>query len=168
MSNTDSGNILVAEHHGVHVIKMTGDVRLNFCVPFDSYIQSLFDQEGFYSILFDLTDVDGLDSTTLGLMAKLAVRSEQSRNIKPIIVGAKPGVERLLDMMGINEVCELVTMEAENYCSVSDFSPLNKVEDSDDEDVVRHKVLEAHCVLMGLNDENKATFKDLVKTLEQV
>ena len=34
------------------------------------------------------------------------------------------------------------------------------------EDFVKEKVLEAHKILMNINDENKATFKELVNTLE--
>jgi hypothetical protein len=35
------------------------------------------------------------------------------------------------------------------------------------EDVVRSKVLEAHKILMGLNDSNREAFHDLVNALER-
>jgi hypothetical protein len=35
-----------------------------------------------------------------------------------------------------------------------------------DEHQVKEKVLEAHKILMGLNRENRATFRNLVKMLE--
>ncbi|MEZ5567956.1 MAG: hypothetical protein R3E54_06410 [Halioglobus sp.] len=37
---------------------------------------------------------------------------------------------------------------------------------SGSEDVVREKVIEAHKILMGISDENRARFKDLMAALE--
>lgn len=37
-----------------------------------------------------------------------------------------------------------------------------------DEDAIRNKIIEAHRVLMTLNDENHETFSALVSTLEAV
>jgi len=70
MPDITSGKILVASYQGVYLIKMLGDVRLTLCVPFDNFIQNLLIKDDFYSIVFDFSQTEGLDSTTLGLVAK--------------------------------------------------------------------------------------------------
>ncbi|MBX2807406.1 MAG: STAS domain-containing protein [Cellvibrionaceae bacterium] len=166
MSTVESGKILVGSHEGVYVIKMVGEVRLTLCIPFDDYIESLFQRDDFCTIMFDLSEADGLDSTTLGLMAKLAVRSERVKRIKPMVIGAQAGIDRLLDMTGLTEVCELIHLKPEGYCLNTDFKLLENSTANLNEDSVRSKVLEAHCVLMELNTKNQETFRDLVNTLK--
>jgi len=166
MSDVSSGNILVADHQGVYVIKMSGDVRLTLCISFDECIEELTARDGFYTILFDLTEAEGLDSTTLGLIAKLAVKSHAQNNKKPLIICTDPGIERLITTMGLDDVCELIAEPPTEYCEITDFVSLNEVDDSYDEEQIKSKILESHCVLMELNESNRETFKDLVQTLK--
>ena len=165
MSDVASGEISVADHKGIYVIKMTGDVRLTLCISFDECIEELIDRQDFFSVLFDLSDVEGLDSTTLGLIAKLAVKSQENKQTKPLIICENPAIQRLLMTMGLNDVCELIDTPPSDYCQTADFVSL-KQEGASDEDHIKAKVLESHCILMDLNETNKETFKDLVQTLK--
>ena len=158
------GKILAAAHEGVNLVKLVGDVRLTFSVSMDSYIESLMADEHFCAIVFDLTDAELLDSTTLGLMAKIAIQSNESKHHQPLLVCSDPNLNRLLDSMGITELCDLLHQLPDNYCQiVGDHS--QPLPSAADEEVVRAKVLEAHCTLMSLNESNKETFKDLVQSL---
>lgn len=165
MLETSLGKILVADHQGVHVIKMVGDVRLTLCVSFDQYIEILFSKNDFCSILFDLSEVEGLDSTTLGLIVKIAVKSEAVKKVSPIIICNSADILKLLVSMGIDTVCQIIDSPPQNYCMTQDFSGLALCDDNE-ECLVREKVLEAHCILMSLNESNRETFKDLVKALD--
>jgi anti-anti-sigma regulatory factor len=163
MLKTALGQILVADHQGVYVIKMVGDVRLTLCVSFDQYIEQLFSKNDFCSIMFDLTEAEGLDSTTLGLIAKIAVKSETLKNIRSLIICHSPDILKLLSSMAIDTVCQIIETPPQDYCATNRFADLEVCDD--EECLVREKVLEAHCVLMSLNESNRETFKDLVKTL---
>ena len=165
MSDVASGEILVADHNGVYVIRMSGDVRLTLCVSFDQYIEDLISRKSFFTVLFDMSDVQGMDSTTLGLVAKLAVKSVEHKQMKPWIICNDPNIQRLLTTMGLDEVCELMDAPPADYCENSAFVSLPE-DHSVAEDLVKAKVLESHCVLMGLNESNRATFQDLVHTLK--
>ena len=46
-----AGQILVADHDGVYVIKMVGDVRLTLCISFDQFIDTMFKSENFTSVV---------------------------------------------------------------------------------------------------------------------
>ena len=89
--------------------------------------------------------------------------AENLKNIRPLIICNSPDIVKLLASMAIDTVCQIIAPPAQDYCTTSRFSDLTICDD--EECVVRDKVLEAHCVLMGLNESNRATFQDLVKTL---
>lgn len=157
-----SGQILVAQHNGVSVIRLLGDVRLNLCISFDQFISSMFAQEEVQSVVFDLRDAEGIDSTTLGLMAKIAIGAGERGLGKPVVVTQDPGILRLLCSMGFDDIFELVS-----HTDLPDKSKeLVLHEDTHDEVRVKEKILEAHRILMELNQSNKVKFWELVETLE--
>jgi hypothetical protein len=80
------GQILVADHEGVYVIKMIGDVRLTLCISFDQFIDSMFNAENFSAVLFDLSEAEAIDSTTLGLMAKISLQGQERHKVIPVIL----------------------------------------------------------------------------------
>lgn len=157
-----SGKILVAEHDGVYVIKLVGDVRLTLCISFDEFIQSMFARKDFYSIIFDLSQVEAVDSTTLGLMAKISILSDRSKHIRPVIFSPNASIKRLLESMGFDEIFNVLT------CLPSKSGECIELEENvSDESKIKEKVLEAHNTLMGMNKKNEETFQDLVKILEE-
>ncbi len=159
------GQILVADHDGVYVIKMLGDVRLTLSISFDGFIDSMFSRDDFVSILFDLTGAEAIDSTTLGLMAKISIFAQERRQIVPVVVSTNPSINRILESMGFNDIFQILhSFDGTDVDASVDAQPLQQ--ESLNENDVKEKVLEAHRVLMGLNDANKETFRDLIKSLE--
>ncbi|MBB3061916.1 STAS domain-containing protein [Microbulbifer rhizosphaerae] len=156
-----SGQIMVGAHKGIYVIKLAGDVRLNLCTSFDNFINDMFAHNDFKDVIFDLHDAEGVDSTTLGLMAKIAIRALERGCRKPLALSADKGIRHLLDAMGFDALIE-VSGEHRNYRTQP--KPLQCK--TPDECAAREKVLEAHRVLMSMNEHNAETFRDLVHTLE--
>lgn len=156
-----SGQIFVAEHEGTYVIKLVGEVRLTLCLSFDRFIANMFGAEHFKSVIFDLREADGIDSTTLGLMAKIAIGAKDRGHEQPVMVATDPSILRLLVSMGFEDIFELVS---DQDLPFSGTQPLTEV--VDDEIAIKAKVLEAHQILMELNDSNKVKFRELVETLQ--
>lgn len=155
------GRILAASHNGAYVIRFEGDVRLTLCTTIDDYFQRMFDDPDFVSVWVDLCGAEGLDSTTLGLLAKLALTVRERFGFQPAIYSCDAGINRLIRSMGFQRLFEL----REEVCGAPEEAiAIPVVEGS--EEVVRDKVIEAHRVLMGLSAENRARFKDLLKALE--
>lgn len=155
------GQILVAEHQGVYVIKLQGDVRLTLCISFDSFIDKMFADENFLSVVFDLTGADAIDSTTLGLMAKISLLAQERHGLVPTLVSNNPGIDRILQTMGFSEIFCIVK---DGQTDVPDAQAL--CADCADEGDVKARVLEAHRILVGLNAANRDAFEDLIATLE--
>lgn len=155
------GQILVADHKGVYVIKMMGDVRLTLCISFDQFIDNMLNQQNFSTVLFDLSEAEAIDSTTLGLMAKISLQGQDRHGVTPVVLSTNSSINRVLETMGFHDIFTIVS---ELDAPLNPVQPL--IADVTDETVVREKVLEAHKILMGLNKENRETFRNLVKMLE--
>lgn len=155
------GKILAASHHGAYVIRLEGDVRLTLSTTIDEYFQTMFADPGFVSVWLDLCNAEGIDSTTLGLLAKLALAVDEKYGFHPAIYSCDPGINRLLRSMGFQRLFEL---HEELCANPEEIREIPLVQGS--EEAVREKVVEAHRVLMGLSEENRARFQDLMKVLE--
>lgn len=72
-----TGRIQFAEQNGTFVLKFVGEVRLTLCSALDATIEKIFTALNFSAIVIDLTETESIDSTTLGLLAKLSILSRQ-------------------------------------------------------------------------------------------
>lgn len=156
-----SGKILAAEHQGSYVIKLVGDVRLTLCTTIDDYFDSMFSCPDFVGVIIDLSEVVGIDSTSLGLLAKLAIRARKKFNLVPIILCPDPDILRLLESMGFRQVFDI----REDLDIIDDDLDELDVK-SADENCIRDKIIESHRVLMEMNEKNRKTFASLMTTLE--
>lgn len=156
-----SGQILVAEHRGTYVIRLLGDVRLTLCISFDQFIEAMFaDESSLHAVLFDLREAQGIDSTTLGLMAKISIGARDRSLANPVVITSNASIRRLLVSMGFEDIFDIVSHAEVPF---KGDEPLD--EDLSDEGKVRLRVLEAHQILMDLNQPNKVKFHELVETL---
>jgi anti-anti-sigma factor len=156
------GRVLAASQDGAYVIRLVGDVRLTLCTAMDDFFLHMFEDPQFVSVWVDLCDVEGIDSTTLGLLAKLALKVKDRFGFKPAIYSCDPGINRLLSSMGFHRLFELHREPCSNPEHIAEIPGVKGSEDS-----VKQKVIEAHRVLMNLSDENRNRFKDLLTVLER-
>ncbi len=155
------GQVLAARQDGAYVLRLVGDVRLNLCVTIEDYVESMLDDPAFCSVWVDLCDAEGIDSTTLGQLAKLALAVDERFGFRPAIFCCDAGINRLLSSMGLDRLFEI----HENTCSGLGCDEVLPMVPGTEEHV-RQRVLEAHRVLMDVSEENRARFKDLVASLE--
>lgn len=154
--------IYYAEKAGNYYMRFVGDVRVTFCGALTNYLDKLFSLDEINSVVVDLKSAKAVDSTTLGLLAKLALYLSNNKNLVPVLLVEDTSMIRLLESMGIDDIFEIsaelpekVGREKELECSVVG------------EEEAKQKVLEAHKTLMGLNNKNMMVFSELVKSLEK-
>ncbi len=157
----ENGKILVSENSGTYILKFIGDVRLTLCATLDDFLESMCCSNLLNAILIDLTETEGIDSTSLGLLAKISVLARKKYNLIPVIVSTNQDITRILESMGFHRVFVILDSPVSN---VSQLNELPVIAGS--ETLVHAKVLEAHKILMEMNDSNKETFRELVYTLE--
>jgi anti-anti-sigma factor len=162
-----SGKILTAEHHQMAMLKLIGDVRVLMSSALDNYSQSLYRRGILDALVIDMTGCKGIDSTALGLLAKLAIQLRNRFNITPTIISTNPDITRILKGMSFQLIFTIVekpgraTPQLASSKAYEEFSQGKESENS-----VKDKVIDAHLTLMTLSEENRLEFQDLVHSLK--
>ena len=160
MSN---GRVLMANHQGNYVVKLTGDVRMTLCTTIDTCLNTMVQDPSFESVTVDVTEADGIDSTSLGLLAKISRLSTPLMGHVPLLVSGHPDITRVVESMGFRDRVYTIVSDVEldevGRLKEADIQPL-------DESSATEQVLEAHKILMSLNDNNRKAFKELVECIE--
>lgn len=152
---------MYAVHQGTYVLKLIGEIRVPICATLDSFIENMFRDRQLHSVLIDLSKTQVIDSTALGLLAKIAIQTRKRFHRKPLIISTQPDVTRILDTMGFEKVFNIVHEEPVKCPPMSEMPSVPC-----DEVNAFEKVLEAHRILMAMNETNHETFKDVVAALE--
>lgn len=155
------GRVLVAEQDGCCVLKLVGDVRLTACPAIDQFVVQMLTCGNVTQVVVDLTETQGMDSTTLGMLAKLALCVARERGLRPMIVTDDDSILKLIESMGFEQIYDI---HRHLSCPVADSEV---VASGLDENAAKAQVLQAHQVLMSLNQHNREAFKDLVEFLSQ-
>ena len=158
----EQGKILVSEDGGSYVIKLTGDVRVTLCTSLNNYMEAIFKSDRVSEVVVDMLQAEGVDSTTLGLLAKLAIYCNNKYQLKPVVFCPDESLHQTLMVMGLDDVFEII-QDVPNRTETCE--ELSVVVPSEDE--TRDHVLEAHRLLSSFNERNKQEFMDLIRALEE-
>ena len=157
-------NIYYARHEHVVVLKFCGDIRYaaGNTIPLGALLQHLFEASDFSEFLIDLTATEGIDSTNLGLLAKVARHMLERGGSKPVILSTNPDINTVLEAVGFDQVFQIV-----HDAHPTDL-PLESVPEANgNEDNMTRLVLDAHKALAEMNEKNKETFKSVIEVLER-
>ena len=155
-----SGNFSVGTYEGTYVLKFNGDIRVGLCGALDAFCERMLNAADFRSVIVDLADTIAIDSTALGCLARLSLSVQKVRDKIPTLICRSQDVRRVLLNMGFDDVFAIV---ADGAVQSVDLVDLPEVDESE----TRERVIEAHKVLMSLNENNRETFQSLVDALEQ-
>ncbi len=155
------GRVLVGSFNGVYLLKFEGDVRLTIGPATNRYIDGILASSGFRSVLIDLSETERIDSTSLGLLARLSIRTKQQYSFVPTLVCGSKDLLRVLHTMGFDEIFHIVD---EAPMRIDDLGELPSVDVPKDD--LRRLVIDAHKTLMSMNTHNFDSFQELVQDLE--
>lgn len=158
----NEGRVKAAFDAGVFVLKLCGDVRLTLCATLDTQAQQLADTPGLQALVIDLREATNVDSTALGFLAKVAMAVQDKIDHKPTIVVDNPDVQRMLEVMGFAQFFTMMAAPVTEVCELCDDLP----EVPADLEATRQRILEAHRILMRMNEHNREEFQPLVEMLE--
>ncbi len=156
-----SGRLLLGQRDGVCVLKLEGELRLSLAPTLAAFVDRIGVAKEIARIVIDVTAAQCIDSTMLGLLAKIALRSQEVLNAVPVIVSDQDDITRVLQSMGFEDLF-LITSNTEASFNGGGELPSQLAS----EEVLREQVIDAHRVLMSLNDANEEAFRDLVESLE--
>ncbi len=159
----NSGKILVADSMGDYLLKFSGDVRVTLCGTLNRHIEMIFGSKDVKQVVVDMLDADCLDSTTLGLLAKLGLHCRKNYGINIQVFCENASILRTLECMSFDEIFDIF----QDVPDIKEHSHLHNIRmEKSDIDDVRLQVLEAHKLLIELSPENSREFTDLIRALE--
>jgi anti-sigma B factor antagonist len=152
-------------------IRITGRANLHASVEFKQVIQSLRNK-GHLRFVLDLTDCRLMDSTFLGVLARLGIDAAVPVDDAPRVVfdllNPNRRVQELLDTLGVREYFKYVQGQGDNLQCLEPMAlpePRN-LKEPDCSELARTS-LEAHEALMKVNPNNVAKFQDVAKYLAE-
>ena len=154
------GRILAAQRAGRYTLKLEGDVRVTLCAAIEDYLQQMFADPDFSRVQLDLCETEGLDSTTLGVLARLALRCRDEFGFQPVLYVDDPSIQRLLKSMAFERIFDLrEERPADPEADVEIPAVAN------DSARMKARVIEAHGTLMDLSEHNRKHFQELMTFL---
>lgn len=171
MNGSSSANLSIWSGDGVVVVRISGRANFQNSVDFKATLVELW-QRGATRFILDLTRCQLMDSTFLGVMAGLGLKfSKESGPAGPArieLLNPSPRVADLFDNLGIIHLFHVVSSPAASVTpETAHLSPVESAAPAPDRRETTRVCLEAHKLLMELNDANVAKFKDVTKFLEE-
>ena len=157
-----NGQVLHASLDGVHALQLCGEIRYPLSPSLDRFLQQLFSGPAPKGFVVDLTETTVIDSTNLGLLARIANGMERLGGPKAVLVSNRKDINEVLVSMGFDEVFTLVD-SLEPLPAPGHVVPLRET----DAQALARTILEAHRTLMELNERNRDVFQNVAALLEQ-
>ena len=158
---TRTGTYQVALHQGTYFLKLSGHLGFSSSVPFAKIIEVIGDAPDCTGALIDLRDVDMIDSTHLGLIARLALEAQSKLGQQLTIVSTGKHVPHALKTTGLQHLALVIDAHHGEIPAVELIQSLPASKRS-----VAQVMLEAHQTLISLNQDNKNTYQDVVAMLQ--
>lgn len=161
------GRIDFAIHDVFLVLKFVGEIRYTMGGVFggvsalNAFLHKTLSDNSIHEVILDLTEAESIDSTNLGIMAKVTRYTREHCGHQAVIISTNHDINILLDSVGFGQVFTIVT---ETEVSGSGLKPLP--EHHGDQKEFARLVLDAHRELAALNEQNRDAFKSVISALE--
>ena len=157
-----TGHVEYASLNGTHIFKLIGEVRAQSCISLDKLLSKIEQQSNVVGAIVDLTQTTFIDSTVLGVLAKLGLKLKQVHQIQAVMLSTNPDITTLANSMGLGQVFVIL-----NYCGDPKVCTRELIEEHITHNAMLTTVLDAHKTLMKLNESNQNMFEPLVKQLQK-
>ena len=153
------GKYLYTNKDGRYFIKLIGTLRYDISAGFNKFLNSILENNNCFDFLIDLTETEYIDSTNLGLIARIAAYMHKTGR-KATIISVNEDVNKILCSVGFDEVFILI----DKHDTFEET--LNEIEhiDEDERPFVK-MMLEAHKTLIDVSRKNIDTFKNVIDLL---
>lgn len=160
---SSSATVLHGCREGVHVLRFIGDIRYPIAPSVTEFLAKLFDAGGVCGFVIDLTETTSIDSTNLGVIARLGLRVRECCGQAAVVVAAAPHIRTLLDSMGITGVCAVAEQRPASEEAVAAVAATESVAQTE----LARVMLDAHRALIDLSRSNRERFDAVVTELER-
>lgn len=145
-----------------YIVKILGKATMKNVKTLSEFVDKLLSENS--NISLEMSEVAYMDSTFLGLIAKLAISIKTKFQIKLKIINPNDIALNYLKQTGILKFVEVI--KKEDILGI-DLKGIEKSTFENNNEKSKY-ILEMHEVLMDLNEENKIEFKAVVDAMKKV
>lgn len=157
-----AGMVYYGKREDTYVLKFVDDIRCTLGVCLDRFLDQLFERNDFRSILVDLTETTAIDSTNLGVLARIAKQMRARGGPLVTLVSTDEDINATLESVGFDQVFD-IRHDPDAAVAVDQPLPLTEPTEAG----LAKTVLEAHHILSDLNEPNREKFRDVLEALER-
>jgi anti-anti-sigma factor len=147
------------------VLRLTGPIRFVAAQALRQFVDDVIAQEDYGSVLIDLRGVDAIDSTGMGLLARVGRASLRARARRAAIVCPDNDIAACLRSAAFDEL--FVMLDAypfEERATVLEEVPLDAL--GCQSEGLGRVILDAHRDLASVSDRNLDAYRDVIAALE--
>ena len=155
-------DFLYVNIEGRYIFKILGKATMKNSKNLSDFIDLNFDE--IIDLSFEMSETTYMDSTFLGMIAKIAIELKTKKNKKLVVLNPSQEAKGFLKQTGITKFIDIINEEEIKSESLKAIS----LETNDNMNDKSRYILEMHEVLMNLNDENKKVFQSVVDARKKV
>ncbi|MBK8182155.1 MAG: STAS domain-containing protein [Candidatus Competibacteraceae bacterium] len=156
----EDGTAFYVKQGNTYILKLVGDIRYTMGCALSDFLDGLFARTDYGDIMVDLTQTHSIDSTSLGLLAKIANFSHSRFGRKTTLLSTSPDVNQVLECMGFYEIFEIHDSGEAISATLQQLDVQGPCKEG-----LTRIVFEAHRTLSELNPRNQEAFQGVVETL---
>ena len=160
---SESGRVTYAGGDDFHVLRYHGRVTYPAAPAIKRFADGLLASTNVGEWIFDLSSAECLDSTNLGIVARIADLAQSRDRARVRILSSNDDITRVLRSMRFDQMFEVVT-DLPAPTGTSPGSVIGTATGSPDE--LGQTMLDAHRMLMTLGEVPRLQFKEVVAQLE--
>lgn len=155
------GNVYYAEQDGTGVLRFEGTIRYTIANALDRFLDDLFTRNQFTRLIVDLSETESIDSTGLGLLARIANGVRRRDGSRPLLFSPQPDINTLMSSICLDTAFTQCDSPPPPVAGAA--LPAGSPSEID----MAQTILDAHRVLSDMNDTNRALFQNVVDAFEK-
>jgi anti-anti-sigma factor len=160
----DRGRYFVAEKENITFIRMVGNLKYTGSSGFDMFLDQFLAAD-YREVVIDLSEASFIDSTNLGMIARIAERARQMGKGPVTLISPRDDINRILKSVRFDRIFRILETTGDNSGLQEDEITLPLGDKPAQDDLAM--ILRAHQSLISLDEENRAEFQDVVELLEK-
>lgn len=158
------GRVTYASEAGWNVLRYFGRVDYTMAPAIERFVDHL--AHGPCPFLFDLSGARILDSTNLGLLARMVERAKADGAGRCVVVSPPADIDDVLRSMGFDCLVDITSQSPLPTAGEAAHPEEVVTDEAASQGEMLRTMLEAHRTLAGIDDHDCAQWRDVVNLLE--
>ena len=165
MENSIMAKAYYGQLGSTSVFRLAGQIRYGLARRLRAFVDDVIAPAGCDAVFIDLREVDFIDSTGLGLVARIGRLTLEQRGRRAAIVVGAGDVAITLRSAGFDELFVMLAEFPYDPGVAASEIPLSELIGPHDSQM-GHVILDAHRDLAAVSEESRTTFRQVIDSLE--